>query len=1479
MRKESRSLRLGIDVGSTTAKVVVLDTQTQAVLFSRYQRHHAEQARTVRQLLKEAAAAFPERMFRIAVCGSGGKPIAEAMGVHYIQEVVANAAAVRALYPRTRTAIELGGQDAKIIFFYYDEAAGRLIASDMRMNGSCAGGTGAFIDEVASLLKVPPEEFESLASQGTRVHDISGRCGVFAKTDIQSVLNSGGRREDIALSAFHAIVKQTIGGLAQGLELKAPIIFEGGPLTFDPTLIQVFAQRLQLREEDIIRPEHPETLVARGAALAVDELFPAGEGERDCSLLSAISTLDKFEKTVRTSTGEPARLYFQTKEEQADWQARHALPRLVQPALKPGDTLRVYLGIDAGSTTSKLVLLDEGERVVDRFYAANHGDPLRVIRQGLMELYEKYTAMGVKLEVLGLGTTGYGELMMAKGFGADDHTVETVAHAAAARKYVPDVSFVLDIGGQDMKAIWVDRDIVTNITLNEACSSGCGSFLENFASSLGIPAEKIAEAAFRSRQPANLGSRCTVFMNSTIITEQKNGRQPDDIMAGLCRSIIENVFTKVIRISSTAALGDKVVVQGGTFKNDAVLWALEQYLGREVTRAPYPGEMGCIGAALLTKRQLEAQGYGAAGRSRFIGFDALPDFRYTQRMNVPCPHCANHCSRTLVEFSSGASYVTGNRCPRGELLGETGGSVPKAVSAPDMYLRREAMLFKDYAFTPVSGEKNMTIGLPRTLEFWDSMPFWTTFFHALGFRTKFSHSSSRKQFERGIPFVPSDTVCFPAKLAHGHIRDLADQGVDRVFMPMVMEMPTESTKRQSNYVCAVVKGYPLIIRNSEDPAKRWEVPFDTPMFHWHTSQDRQRQICAYAEETFGLPHAEVAAAFSQGERALTEFRRQLTAEGQKILDDVRREGKFAVVLAGRPYHNDPLVSHDLSRVFTREGVPVLTVDSLPELNEADLRYTRAEITNNFHARMLSGAMIAAQTPELEYVQIVSFGCGHDAILSDEITRILQETAQKSPLILKVDEGDAANSLHIRVKSFLETVTDRRAKEAQTAAVPLGDAYPAKFQKADRNIRTVLVPNVSAAFCKLLSAVLQKQGLRAEPMPLGGSKEIQLAKKYVHNDTCFPAQMCIGEAIAALQSGKYKPDEVAVAMAKYQGDCRLSHYSALLRRALDAAGFRQVPIVSTDPVDSKEMHPGVHMGMIFNLQSLWALTMMDLLEELRRQIRPYELRPGETDQVFDRSVDGIAAALPRGIRSAVSAFKQAMDDFCAIPYDRSQPRPRVFVTGEYLVTFHPGSNFHIEAYLESNGMEVILPRMTNVFRKDYLSRLTEMKDYRVRYPLGEDLSTRSGEQMFKVVLNTLEPIAARHPLYEPCTPLPELASETDHVMDHTFISGEGWLIPGEIREYAQRGVHAFVILQPFGCLPNHICGRGIMKRVKEDFPAIQILPLDLEPDTSFANVENRLQMLIMNEKSRSVEQNPSTWDQGRQDSAETGASERASLKPA
>jgi len=653
--REHKAFRLGIDVGSTTVKTIILDTEKDKIVHARYERHHAEQGKTVQRLLQEIVTLFPDELFRVAVCGSGGKPIAERIGAHYIQEVVANAAAVRKLYPQTRTAIELGGQDAKVIFFHYDEKEQQLITSDMRMNGSCAGGTGAFIDEVAAILQTPADRFEALAAQGEIVHNISGRCGVFAKTDIQTILNNGGSRADIALSAFHAIAKQTIGGLAQGLELKAPIIFEGGPLTYNPTLIRVFAERLQLHEDEIIIPEHADTIVAHGAAIALDELFPVQNENADTlSLEDAVRALyvpivvDEIEKRI------PAAKYFASDEDCVIWREAHKAPEVVQPDLHDGDNLPVYIGIDAGSTTSKLVLFNESEQVIDRFYANNQGDPIAVVQRGLMTLYQKYRDRGVTLQVLGMGTTGYGEHLLHAAFGGDYHTVETVAHAAAACHYVPDVSFILDIGGQDMKAIWVADGVVTNIMLNEACSSGCGSFLEKFADTLHIPVEQIADAAFRAERPANLGSRCTVFMNSNIITEQKNGCTADDIMAGLCRSIIQNVFTKVVRISNTASLGNKIVVQGGTFKNDAVLRALEQYLECEVIRAPYAGEMGAIGAALLTKAYMKENG---AKESLFIGFAQLSDFTYTQSSDVPCPFCINHCNRTVVHFSNGKSYV------------------------------------------------------------------------------------------------------------------------------------------------------------------------------------------------------------------------------------------------------------------------------------------------------------------------------------------------------------------------------------------------------------------------------------------------------------------------------------------------------------------------------------------------------------------------------------------------------------------------------------------------------------------------------------------------------------------------------------------------------------------------------------------------------------------------------------------------------
>ena len=1440
-------LRLGIDVGSTTVKLVIVEAQSQTILHERYLRHGAWQKACVLKLLKEAEGFYPEARFQAAVCGSGGKGVARAMGISYIQEVVASAQAVQALYPQVRTAIELGGQDAKMIFFHAD-ALGKLLVSDMRMNGSCAGGTGAFIDEVAAMLKVQPEDFEQLAAQGSTVYDISGRCGVFAKADIKPLLLAGVQRADLALSALEAIVKQTIGGLAQGLTIEAPVLFAGGPLSFLPTLVAVFAQRLQLGEADIICPERPEMFVALGAALSAGQLSGQEDSKGLVTLGELIARLEHHLRQPQAQPSPESQPFFASKAEQAQFIARHQAELWPVFEPEPSDgVLRVYLGVDSGSTTSKFVLIDEHERLIERFYAANDGQPLNVVCAGLALVADKYQARQMTLEILGVGTTGYGELLFAQALGADYHTVETVAHALGSVQFFPEADFVLDIGGQDMKAIWLHEGLITDISLNEACSSGCGAFLENFAQTLGISVEQIAAAAFRSASPAVLGSRCTVFMNSTIINEQRNGKKPDDLMAGLCRSIIENVFTKVIRIHNPEQLGQKIIVQGGTFRNLAVLKALEDYLNQEVTLAPYPEEMGALGAALAAKRHLTQQG----GETAFIGLEAVRQLTYTVENDVPCPHCANHCSRRMITFSTGKTWVSGNRCQRGAIIGqETDADANRPDDAPmqavDLFELRAQWLLDDYAYQRVAEDKAQTIGLPCVLEFWDSLPFWQTFFRALGYQTVVSEVRSAKRYEAGLSFVASDTICFPAKVVHSHIMDLADKKADRIFMPYIMHMPPEGPDKLSPYVCSVVMGYPMVVEHAQSPAERYGVIWDAPVFHWFSEKDRQKQICAYAADNSGVTLKEARAAFSYAEQALLTFRKRLTQMGQHVLDSAAQNHQFAVVLAGRPYHTDPLISHHLSKQFTNHGIAVLTVDSLPGLQAVDLHNTGVEITNNYHTRMLAAAMLAAQNPALECVQLVSFGCGHDAVLTDEMTRIMTQCGHKSLLALKIDESEATGSLTLRIQSFLESVRIRRN---QTGTLPAGGAIlkepsPVKFTPADRPKRVLLIPNISAEVSKLLSGICAKEGFVVQTVPVGGVAQIKLGKYHVHNDICFPCQMVIGELISALQKGHLKQDEVAVGMVKFQCDCRLSHYAALLRKGLDSAGFNAVPIVTTDVNDTKAMHPGVQLlGLSAVLEAVWTFMMLDILTDLCRKIRPYEQLKGETDRVYQTCVDRIAEAIQVGIPSAKQAFAEGIDALAKLPYDRSRLKPQVLVTGELLVTYHPGSNFDLERYLEQNGLETIFPRVTDQLRKDFLAASAEIKTYHAHIPPYPLLVSR----LFDSVQKKLEKIALRHPLYQCALTPRELYQGVSHIMPETLSCGEGWLMAAEIVHYAQQGVKTFVILQPFGCLPNHICGRGVLKRIKADYPDIQILPLDLEPDTSFANVENRLQMLLMSQR--------------------------------
>jgi len=1437
-QSNGRFMYLGIDVGSTTVKVSLLKNSSE--IFSHYERHNACQFEVVLRLLHQISDSYPNENFSLAFSGSGGSVFADTLAQPFVQEVVANAKAIQALYPQCQTALELGGQDAKVILFKPDSQTGQLFVSDMRMNGACAGGTGAFLDQIAEILNIPVEEINNLAKKGNKIYDISGRCGVFAKTDIQPLLNQGVAKADIALSAFHALVNQTIGGLAQGVDLKGPLIFEGGPLAYNSVLRDVFCQKLNLSAKHIIFPANSTCLISLGTALCLPQLFPDAP---KVQLSTVLTLLQRAREAYFASSDQNKFVFFKDAHERSDFFKRHSWPD--QPIHLFSGNLPVYIGVDAGSTTSKMVLLSEKGELIDSFYENNQGEPFEVIRRGLLGFYDKYNALGVQLQVQGLGTTGYGEALFAQALHADYHTVETVAHARAAQKIEPEVSFVLDIGGQDMKAISLQQGVITQIILNEACSAGCGSFIETFSKSLGIPVESIAQAAFNSRSPAKLGSRCTVFMNSSIITEQRNGKTPEDIMAGLCHSVIENVFTKVIRSTNTSFLGDKIVVQGGTFKNDAVLRALELYTGKKVIRPQHPGLMGAIGVALLTQESVAEKILTAAYTSSFPGFDAIRSLTFTRDNSNSCPLCINVCQRTLIKFSDNTVFVSGNRCEKGAFVEpDNSPSLPvkKAKPVPNMVKYYNQLLVQDYNPPILRPSQNIRIGLPRVLDYWQNLPYWKTLLQALGYTVVVSGKSSRAQYEAGIKNIPSDTICFPAKLVHGHILELSQKKVDRILFPMILGRLKDESSQSSHMVCPILQGYPLVIDKTERAQAEGKIAFDIPVFDWKNRDLMVIQVTEYLSQTLKVPQKMALKAIAAGEKALADFQAALQTKSQQILSQLGPQD-VAVVLAGRPYQYDEFVNHNLSSLFTQMGVPVLTLDAVDH-DEFDIHNARIDFKNVFHARLLSASLAVCNHPQLELVQIVSFGCGHDAVFSDEMTRILTDHSKKSVLQLKLDEGEVKGPLSLRIRSFLETIKQRRqAGPTHTQIKELPHAYPQKFVKEDKQKRVILAPNLSVSFTLLVSKIIGKYGYTVEQVPLANDYAVELGKKYVNNDICFPAQINIGELLAYLSKTPLPQSSLAIGLAKNCDNCRAGQYAALARKALDECGFEQVPIVTTGD-DNKDMHPGFKLGMGFQINMVWGLALIDSLETLVRATRPYETKAGEAQATYQYYLEAITTQVPVNKKKALNLFQECIHKFNQIDTKRSMRRPRVAVLGEILAKFHPRGNGYLEEYLEKNGMEVILPGMIDFFRRDDIVRKNKRQRNMMAKPVQAWLTGLISEKVYKYVLDRVNPIFREFKYYEHHGNAYELAEHINGLIDLAFKVGEGWLIAAEIIDQAKQGVNSFVIVQPFGCLPNHISGRGMSKMLKDMFPRIQILSLDYDPDTSIANVENRLQMLIM-----------------------------------
>ena len=976
--KPIETLTLGIDIGSTTAKAVLLEGES--VLFQAYERHFSQVRTKTLELVQRMEPLLRGRSFTAAISGSAGLGMAEAAGIPFVQEVYATGEVVRRMAPDTGTVIELGGEDAKVIFF-----KGGV---DERMNGSCAGGTGAFIDQMAVLLDMTVEEMDKASLEHVRLYPIASRCGVFAKSDIQPLLNQGASKADVAASIYQAVVNQTITGLAQGRKIEPKVMFLGGPLYYCKGLRERFRETLKLDETTAVFPEYGRYAVAMGAAIYGRE---SGRTYTCETLRKALED----SAAARTSRQRLAPL-FASREDYEAFSARHA-KATVETRNLDTYTGRAWLGIDCGSTTTKLALISEDKKLLYSYYSSNKGNPVALVRQQLQTIYDR---CGDRVTICGAACTGYGEELIQHAFGVDEGVVETIAHYTAARYFQPDVDFILDIGGQDIKCFRIKNGAIDSILLNEACSSGCGSFIETFARSMGYGVSEFAKRGLESRAPVNLGSRCTVFMNSSVKQSQKEGATVEDISAGLAISVVKNAIYKVIRANSPEELGRHVVVQGGTFLNDAVLRAFELELGTEVIRPVIAGLMGAYGAALHAMR-FES--------SRLISPENLEQFEHSSKAAV-CNGCTNHCHLTINTFSGGKRFISGNQCQKGA------GVVKTAEELPNVYAWKRELAA---GYRPRPGRRGK-IGMPLALGMYELGPLWHGIFTTLGFEVVLSGLSTRRTYEKGQFSIPSDTACYPAKIMHGHMEQLMDLGVDAIFYPC-LSYNTDEHAGDNHYNCPVVAYYAELLNGNMDRLKQTE--FLYPYLNINDPKLLVRTLLPAIRTldptiTRQELRRAVDVGFSEYERYLAAVRHQ----GELALDYAREKGKRILILAGRPYHVDPEISHGIDKLASSLGFVVVSEDSVCHLAQPP----HVQVLNQwtYHARLYRAAQYAAEHDDTELVQLVSFGCGVDAITTDEVRSIL-ESRGKLYTQIKIDEITNLGAVKIRLRSLLGALEERK----------------------------------------------------------------------------------------------------------------------------------------------------------------------------------------------------------------------------------------------------------------------------------------------------------------------------------------------------------------------------------------------------------------------------------------------------------------------
>mgnify|MGYP002613873432 FL=1 len=1411
-----KSLRMGIDVGSTTVKVVLLDQQDN-YLYKKYIRHYANILDTVYTLLQEAQVGYENENVHVAITGSGGMAMADKVRIPFVQEVIAETKAIKALYPQTDVIIELGGEDAKVTYL------GRT--AEHRMNGSCAGGTGAFIDQMATLLQTDASGLNTLAMNADAMYPIAARCGVFAKTDVQALLNQGASHENIAKSVFQAIVNQTIAGLACGHKIEGNVAFLGGPLTFLSELRQCFCDTLALDEEHRIIPENGELFIALGAALMNDECRQITVGELTNEIGALIGI--PMEATDRVDP------LFKNEDELNEFRNRHA--KAVTPKADIKEAVGpCYLGIDAGSTTLKVVLINANNEIIFSHYGPNHGKPLEKSQELIEQIYG---LLPKGAYIAHSGVTGYGEAFLKRALGIDIGEVETIAHYRAAQFFCPDVSFILDIGGQDMKCTKVRNGYIEDIVLNEACSSGCGSFIDTFATSLRLPIEQFAKEGLLAPMPIDLGSRCTVFMNSKVKQAQKEGATVPDIAAGLAYSVIKNALYKVLKVKDPKDLGDHIVVQGGTFYNEAVLRAFEKLMGVEVIRPDVSGLMGAYGMALLASEAAEEL---QNQHSTLLDMAGLKSLQVSTSMRN-CGLCSNNCMLTINAFSDGRTYVTGNRCDRGagDMIQEKHKPVPNMVDAK---LRRYFDYFLKKNIPEFEGK--LRIGIPRVLNIYEDFPFWFTFFHQLGCEVVLSNYTTKDQYNKAIDTIPSDTACYPAKAVHGHIRDLAEAQVDLIWYPCIQHGPKEFS-RYNNYHCPMVISYPELIRNNMQDVMG-ETPFYAPFL---PLADKKSLVTALVKALKDLPFSKgeisdaVEVAWAEQEKCKADYR-EMT---KKTVSRLVAEQVPTIVLAGRPYHLDSGINHGIPELITSLGMAVLTEDGVAPLGN-EIKHLRVVDQWSYHSRLYRAAEFVSRTEGFQIVELNSFGCGLDSIVADQVKDILS-AKHKIHTLLKIDEGTNLGAVTIRLRS-LQSVMERSMRkhhnpeapvETTIDDIPTYDYDRVVFTEEMSKTYKILVPQMSPLHFQLLDPVLNSEGYDFEMLPAPTREDVEIGLKYINNDACYPAIIVVGQLMSALLSGKYDVDKTAVIISQTGGGCRATNYIGYLRKALIDAGMKQVPILSLNASDM-ERQPGFKLTKSFLHRMIQAVVYGDALMQCVLATRPYEINPGSADALCDYWIKKLRERITKANIFQYSKYiKNIIDDFDNLPVDKSKPRPRVGVVGEIYVKFHPSANNNINELIEKEGGEVVTSGLLDFFLYCAMD-----STYRAKHLDGTWLSGFFGSLAREALELYRLPYAkavAASKNFDPLQRMTKVAKEAAHFIDLGNQCGEGWFLTGDMIDLIEKGAKQVVCLQPFGCLPNHVSGKGMVKTLSEAYPDVRIAAIDYDPGSSAVNQANRLKLLL------------------------------------